>query len=253
MPARISFDRVAAFYDDTRGLAPRVLARVMAVLVDELHGKRVLEVGVGTGRLTVPLQKSGVSVIGVDISHRMIELGLTKGLRNVVLADGARLPFPAQTFDVATTNHVLHLMSDWREVLLEIRRVTKDWYFSVIERWDQRTGIMAEYERYASAAGYTWHPPGFHERDLATLLPPDMVMPAGPFDEDISAKAAIDDLDRRAYTSQWEVPEAIHRAAIAQLRRTWEGRELRRTFTMEISFWRVDRLAELAARSIQRS
>jgi SAM-dependent methyltransferase len=253
MPARMSFDRVAAFYDDTRGLAPRVLARVMAVLVDELRGKRVLEVGVGTGRLAIPLQKSGVPVVGVDISHRMIELGLTKGLRNVVLADGARLPFPPRTFDVATTNHVLHLMSDWREVLLEIRRVTKDLYFSVIERWDQRTGIMAEYERHASAAGYTWHPPGFHERDLATLLPPEVVMPVGPFEEDGSAKAAIDDLDRRAYTSQWEVPEAIHRAAIAQLRGTWEGRELRRTFTMEISFWRVDRLAELAARSVQRS
>src|SRR6266571_1138461 len=60
MPGRLSFDRVAAIYDETRGLAPRAMARVLAVLVDQLQGKRVLEVGVGTGRYAVPLQKSGI-------------------------------------------------------------------------------------------------------------------------------------------------------------------------------------------------
>src|SRR3989454_4698861 len=115
MPGRLSFDRVAAIYDETRSLAPRAMARVLAVLVDELRGKRVLEVGVGTGRYAVPLQKSGIRVVGVDISRKMVEFGLAKGLRDVVFADAARLPFVSGSFDVATTNHVLHLIPDWRD------------------------------------------------------------------------------------------------------------------------------------------
>ena len=115
MPGRLSFDRIATIYDETRRLAPRTMARLLAVLVDELQGKKVLEVGVGTGRFAVPLQKSGMSVVGVDISRRMVEFGLAKGLRDVVFADGARLPFVSRSFDVATTNHVLHLIPDWRD------------------------------------------------------------------------------------------------------------------------------------------
>src|SRR3989449_9204491 len=119
MPGRLSFDRVAAIYDETRSLAPRVMARVLAVLVDELHGKRVLEIGVGTGRYAVPLQKSGIRVVGVDISRKMVEIGLAKGLRDVIFADAARLPFKSGSFDVGTTNHVLHLIPDWRGALSE--------------------------------------------------------------------------------------------------------------------------------------
>src|SRR5467141_2914324 len=122
VPGRLSFDRVATIYDETRSLAPRAMARVLAVLVDELHRKRVLEVGVGTGRYAVPLQKSGIRVVGVDISRHMVKLGLAKGLRDIVFADGARLPFVARAFDVATTNHVLHLISNWVDVLEEIAR-----------------------------------------------------------------------------------------------------------------------------------
>src|SRR3989442_14730917 len=108
MPGRLSFDRVAAIYDETRRLAPRTMARVLAVLVDELRGKRVLEVGVGTGRYAVPLQKSGIRVVGVDISRKIGEFGLAKGLLDVVFADSARLPFFSVSFDIATTNHMLH-------------------------------------------------------------------------------------------------------------------------------------------------
>jgi len=131
MPTRLSFDRVATIYDETRGLAPRAMTRLLAVLVDEFQRKRVLEVGVGTGRYAVPLQKSGLRVVGVDISRSMVEFGLAKGLRDVVFADGAHLPFDRQSFEAATTNHVLHLISDWRDVLREIARVTRETYFTV--------------------------------------------------------------------------------------------------------------------------
>ncbi|HYS72124.1 MAG TPA: methyltransferase domain-containing protein, partial [Thermoplasmata archaeon] len=76
MVERVSFDRVADVYDETRGLPPRVLAKAISVLSQNLAGKRVLEIGVGTGRYAVPLQKSGVRVIGVDIAPKMVARGL---------------------------------------------------------------------------------------------------------------------------------------------------------------------------------
>jgi len=246
MPGRLSFDRVAAIYDETRSLAPRAMARVLAILVDQLQGKRVLEVGVGTGRYAVPLQKSGIRVVGVDISQKMVEFGLAKGLRDVVFADAARLPFVSGSFDVATTNHVLHLIPDWRDVLTEIARVTRELYFTVIERSDRIDTIKREYDALVKRAGHNWSHPGFHEKDLPGLLKPDFIMPVGPFRETLLTDSLLEELDRRTYSSQWDVPEEIHRGAMDVLRRKWKGQEFQLSYTLEVTFWRSDRLPEIA-------
>ncbi len=253
MPVRLSFDRVASIYDETRGLSPKVLSHVLGILVDQLRGKKVLEVGVGTGRYAVPLQKSGIQVVGVDISQKMVEHGLRKGLRHVVLADGARLPFTPHTFDVTSTNHVLHLVPDWRDVLLEIVRVTRDSYFSILEKASEKATLQHEYHDLAREAGFDWQHPGLHERDLPGLLSPDMIMPVGPFDELWPADALLDELENRAYSSQWNVPESVHRQAMRSLRERWSGRDIHHRYTLEITWWRVDRLAELAKAPLQKS
>src|SRR5947208_15717399 len=75
VPGRLSFDRVAPMYDETRSLAPRAMAPLLAVLADELHRKRVLEIGFEAGRYADPLQKSGITVGGVDISRPLVVFG----------------------------------------------------------------------------------------------------------------------------------------------------------------------------------
>ncbi len=252
MPVRLSFDRVASIYDETRALSPKVMSHVLGVLLDEVLGKSVLEVGVGTGRYAVPLQKSGIDVVGVDISHKMVEQGLGKGLRNVVLADGARLPFTPRAFDLATTTHVLHLVPDWRDVLLEIVRVTRDSYFSILEQSSRTTNLHREYDHLAEQAGYKWAAPGLHERDLPSVLPPDLVMPVGPFEETVLADHLLEELEGRSFSSQWNTPEAIHRQVMRELRKRWAGHEFKHEWTLEITFWRVERLAELAKRPSQK-
>lgn len=253
MPVRLSFDRVAAIYDETRALSPKVMSHVLGTLVDQLLGKAVLEIGVGTGRYAVPLQKSGLDVVGVDISHKMVELGLGKGLRNVVLADGARLPFTARAFDLSTTNHMLHLVPDWRQVLLEIVRVTRDSYFSILERSGRTTNLHREYDRLAAERGYKWAPPGLHERDLPDVLPPDLVMPVGPFDDIVPADHILDELEQRSFSSQWGTPEDVHRQVMRELRNRWAGHEFKHTYSLEITFWQVEHLANLARTPPQRS
>ncbi len=246
MPVRLSFDRVAAIYDETRALSPKVMSRVLGTLLDQLLGKSVLEIGVGTGRYAVPLQKSGIDVVGVDISHKMVELGLGKGLKNVILADGARLPFTPRAFDLSTSNHMLHLVPDWREILLEMARVTRDSYFSILERSGRTTNLHREYDRLAAEAGYKWEAPGVHERDLPDLVKPDLIMPVGPFEEVVVADHILEELDQRSFSSQWGTPEDVHRRVMRELRHRWNGHEFKHTWSLEVTFWRAERLAEIA-------
>ena len=112
-----SFDRVADVYDATRGLPPDVASTICRTMLDELrrvsNTPRLLEVGIGTGRMAVPLAAAGVQVTGIDISTGM--LGLLRGKRgdiDVMLAEASQPPLRAATFDGLLFVHILHLVPD---------------------------------------------------------------------------------------------------------------------------------------------
>ncbi len=112
-----SFDRVAHCYDETRGLPPeasRMIGdRLAAILRDIAPAPRLLEVGIGTGRIAVPLAEAGVRVAGIDISAKM--LGVLREKRqdiDVMLAEAARPALRLQSFDALLFVHILHLVPD---------------------------------------------------------------------------------------------------------------------------------------------
>ena len=78
MPELKSFDRVAHCYDETRAMPPDVTAQainaIAAALREVSAATWLLEIGVGTGRIAVPVAKAGVHVIGVDDSEGMLGL-----------------------------------------------------------------------------------------------------------------------------------------------------------------------------------
>src|SRR5207245_4904067 len=107
----VNFDRAAARYDATRGFPPETEAEVAALLAAELAGRgRCLEIGVGTGRIAVPLRRSGVDVYGVDISVAILREPLRKGesgpLPWVAYADATALPFDDASFGAGLACHV---------------------------------------------------------------------------------------------------------------------------------------------------
>ena len=76
----VNFDRAAAVYDSTRGLPPAAERELIDVLAGELSNRgSCLEVGVGTGRLAVPLRRRGIDMYGCDISVGMLTELLRKG------------------------------------------------------------------------------------------------------------------------------------------------------------------------------
>jgi SAM-dependent methyltransferase len=101
------WDSYAPFYDweNALTLGRRDLRFWKHLLARE--GGRALELGCGTGRLLIPIARSGASVIGVDRSAAMLErarrrlVRLRRAVRpGLVRADIRTLPFPSGSFDV---------------------------------------------------------------------------------------------------------------------------------------------------------
>jgi ubiquinone/menaquinone biosynthesis C-methylase UbiE len=125
-----AFDRAVECYDRTRTLAPDAMEAMLATLQEELKGADpILEVGTGTGRLSIPLAERGFHVFGVDLSGPMLARLIEKagdGPRpEVVVGDATRLPFRSDAFGGALLFHVLHLVPDWPHVLHELDRVVR--------------------------------------------------------------------------------------------------------------------------------
>lgn len=64
-------ERIADVYD-TLSEVPRDTTEAVAFLADLASGGRVLELGIGTGRLALPLVERGLTVEGIDASPAMV-------------------------------------------------------------------------------------------------------------------------------------------------------------------------------------
>ena len=67
-------ERVAARYDESAGemFDPAVVDPVVDLLVELAGGGPALELGIGTGRIALPLARRGVSVHGIELSRAMV-------------------------------------------------------------------------------------------------------------------------------------------------------------------------------------
>ncbi len=125
----IVFDRAAGYYDRTRGYPAGVGEQVAELLCRAGGlgpGSRVLEVGVGTGRIALPLAARVGCVAGVDRSRPMLGRLQAKQCGEPalpVIADALQLPFANACFDAVVAVHVFHLLPGWRQALREISRV----------------------------------------------------------------------------------------------------------------------------------
>ncbi len=126
-----SFDLSAASYDAARGFPPGVGEQVARAASDWIEkGARVLEVGVGTGRIAKPLLALGLNVTGLDLSWQMmarLRESLPTGQPSpaLVQGDAVHLPLTRQSFGAIVSVHVFQLISDWSNAISEVRRVLR--------------------------------------------------------------------------------------------------------------------------------
>lgn len=121
------YDAGAATYDDrhsdrrTRARAGRIEASLLTAAANR---RRVLELGVGTGRLLAQLRdRDGTrSAIGVDISAAMLAEAARKRL-TVLRADVHHLPFAPSSFDAILAGGGVFRYLDTPTALAECARV----------------------------------------------------------------------------------------------------------------------------------
>jgi ubiquinone/menaquinone biosynthesis C-methylase UbiE len=124
MPS-VSFDRVADRYDETRGGLDR--GRWLAgEIAPHLTTGAVLEVGVGTGAIALPLTELGHDVVGVDLSGPMLAQARRRLGPVLAMADGFHLPVPDGGVANVVIVWVLQLVGDSAGFLREARRVLVD-------------------------------------------------------------------------------------------------------------------------------
>lgn len=123
----LSFDSIVALYDETRTVDRGCFDAALDFLVGRFpprHFHSILEPGVGTGRIAVPLAERGYRVTGVDISRKMLS-PLQERFAGIAVqqADITRLPFADAVFDVAIAVHLFYFIAEWKLAVDEILRV----------------------------------------------------------------------------------------------------------------------------------
>jgi demethylmenaquinone methyltransferase/2-methoxy-6-polyprenyl-1,4-benzoquinol methylase len=98
-----------------------------ANMVASWRPRKIVDLATGTGDLALAVQKKlpEAEVTGVDFVPEMLELARRKGVRETILADAMKLPFPDASFDCVTIAFGLRNMENWRDALVEMSRVLK--------------------------------------------------------------------------------------------------------------------------------
>jgi ubiquinone/menaquinone biosynthesis C-methylase UbiE len=123
---------IAARYDGMisryMDLFDQTIQRTTSVLRQQ---DTILDIGCGTGIISLGLAGKVTHVDAIDIAPRMIEVAKEKAARlsienvNFQIADGYKLPYDDATFDVVVVANVLHIAKDPMAMLAEARRVLK--------------------------------------------------------------------------------------------------------------------------------
>jgi len=160
-----SYKRWAPIYDATFGKITHA-GRHHATKVANQIGGDVLEVGVGTG-LALPFYAPGVSVTGIDFSEDMLQRARAKvaeenltHVRELRQMDARKLEFPDNSFDTVVAMHLISVVPDPEQVMLEMARVCKPGgQILVVNHFARDEGWLAWFERkFAPFADYLgWH------------------------------------------------------------------------------------------------
>jgi SAM-dependent methyltransferase len=182
----------------------RILAPILAL--GDVRGKRVLEVGAGSGRDSIELARRGALVTVIDYVRSSLNVvaqnAAQAGVRlSLVCGDGTRMPFPEGTFDVVFHQGLLEHFRDPEPLLRDNRRVLRPGGHVVIDvpqRWHLYTvgkKVMIALNRWfagweteysirelrglvegqgfqVTAAFGDWMVPGFFYRSLRYVLRP---------------------------------------------------------------------------------
>lgn len=241
----VEYDAIAAVYDETRRpLDPETLHGIKRGLASR-GCRSVLEIGVGTGRVSVPLMKEGFEMTGLDLSAKMLERARSKGHGRLVLGDGTRLPFKGGSFDAVVLAHVIHLIDDPCGLVKEGARVAKVGVLALIRRRDESRvwfpffgsldggstegaqekleEMRASFRKIAAKYDWTWdrsRPRNWaREKELLVECPPDELKVISDVVVNEGIEDRVERVRKGAFSFTSTMPPAMREEVVAEMRR----------------------------------
>lgn len=154
------YSRQAQRYDETRAASRSVLVPLRTALAGA-PGRRLVDIGGGTGNYALALASEGWNPIVIDRSPEMLGRARAKGLQTVQ-GDAQHLPFEDASFDAATMISMLHHVENRQAALAEARRVLRPGGRLVLmgfTREDMSTLWILDYFPSSRAWMESTHPP----------------------------------------------------------------------------------------------
>ncbi len=234
-----TFDDVAEVYDATRSLKPEVMEQVLDVLVEQLPSEEpILDIGCGTGRFLVPLQGRGYDVYGIDISEEMMAKAKQKGVRNVCYGDALDIPHPDGKFHTAMSVHLMHLIGNWKGMLKEICRTTREQYLSVV-KGPKFPPYMDIYAEEARARGHPEVVMGILENQLSERIEPAKVILVDHMVEHFDTAEKLKLTRDKKLSVTWHVPDEVNTDIADSLEKTFPDKEIIWEYDLSIMVWNV--------------
>jgi ubiquinone/menaquinone biosynthesis C-methylase UbiE len=261
MKESISFDRAANIYDATRKLPGDVAGATTQALLTEIRNagaERVLEVGIGTGRMSRPLMQEGVRMSGVDISSEMMgqllaQLTPAHTTPDLMLGDATRLPLRDASFRAVMMVHVLHLVASIEQSLVEVRRVLAPGgvFLHQTRRPTEATRAFwndshREIDRLLGARGFV-RPPRHDELAMREMIRATGATPriveVARVTESSTADEEVERIRGRTQSWTWLIPSDLLDAALPDYER-WLRKAVPNGWTddttLEVEVWRWD-------------
>jgi ubiquinone/menaquinone biosynthesis C-methylase UbiE len=120
------FDRRAATYDHSK--MHRWQADQAVQLLQPQPAQRILDIATGTGlaaRACVRITHAPQQIVGIDVSHGMLQAVAAVSRSSYLQADAAQLPFRPATFDALLCVAAIPYLPDLAKAVTEWRRVAR--------------------------------------------------------------------------------------------------------------------------------
>ena len=123
-----TYEKTAEWYAEKHSDDTYLIKQQIDFFIENIKGKRILDVGCGPGRDVKYFSERGFEVVGIDLSENFIRIASEKVPEaRFALMDMRKMEFPGKQFDgIWACGSFQHLpKKDARKALLEFRRVLK--------------------------------------------------------------------------------------------------------------------------------
>ena len=131
------FTEIAEYYDEMNEIMSMHMVqkwhRFMMKKAGDIHGKKCIDVGTGTGEIAFHVARTageGSTVVGLDLTPAMLELAKKKEPEmnlpvkiDWVQGDALKLPYEDNSFDLVTSGYMLRNVTNILGAVSEMHRV----------------------------------------------------------------------------------------------------------------------------------